>query len=159
AVDRDVENLDEAAKLHDRRDQTLESLADAFLQVRALEEGGHVAVGLVGALLEPRGALAQRAELARRIAHARAALGADQGLERAMYHQVRVAADRRREVCVVSERQPEMADVGRLIERLRHGPYHQRLDEGALGLVGHAARDRLYITRTHALRQARVDAE
>jgi hypothetical protein len=43
----------------------------------------------------------------------------------AVHHEVRVATDRRSEVCVVLEREAEVADVAGLVDRLRH-----RADDG-----------------------------
>ena len=60
---------------------------------------------------------------------------------------------------VVSERQSEVSDVGRLIDRLRHRPDHQRLYECALRRVAHALRDRLQVPRGHGLRYAGIDAQ
>ena len=61
AIHRHIQDLHEAAELDHGGDEALEGLADALLQIGALEEARHVAVGLVGALLQARGALAERA--------------------------------------------------------------------------------------------------
>ena len=42
---------------------------------------------------------------------------------------------------VLGERQSEVADVVRLIERLRHGANDQRFDEGSLGARTETPRD------------------
>ena len=46
-----------------------------------------------------------------------------------MNHQIGIAANRRREVRVLGQRQAEVTDVFRLIHRLRHGADHDRLDQ------------------------------
>ncbi len=62
--------LHEGAELHHRGDEAFEGLADAIAQVHALEPGDHVAIRLVGALLELRELGAGERELAAVVAHA-----------------------------------------------------------------------------------------
>src|SRR6202034_210203 len=118
-----LENLHEAAEFDHGGDQALERLPDALLEISALEESRDVAIGLIGTLLEPRSALAERAERGGVIARGGAAGRSDQRLEGAVYDQVRVAADGGREVRVVRERKSEVTDIGRLVDRLGHGAH------------------------------------
>ena len=116
----DIEHLHEATKLHDRRDQPLEGLADALAQIRALEERLDVAVRFIGALLELATVLSPIERKRRQVVLRTAAPGSAASAQRAMHDEIRIAADRRGEVRVLRQRQPEVADVLGLIERLRH---------------------------------------
>ena len=60
---------------------------------------------------------------------------------------------------IVRERETEVSDVRRLIDRLGHCAHDQRFNEGALRGVAHATRDRLQITCAHTLWNPRIDAE
>ncbi len=76
-----------------------------------------------------------------------------------MHDQIGVAADGGSEVRVVRERKSEVADVGRLIDGLRHRAHHQRFHEGTLGRLAHPPRDCLQIARRDGLGNVRLDAE
>ena len=52
-----------------------------------------------------------------------------------------------------------MPDVGRLVDRLRHGAYHERFDERAFRGAADATRDGLQVARAHALGDACIDPE
>ena len=149
-----IEDLHEAAELDDRRDEPTEGLADALAQIGALEERGDVAIRFVRPLLELRAALAHPGELRRLRSGPRAPLLSPmQRLERSMHDEIGIAADRRREVRVLRERQAEVTDVRRLIDRLRHRANDQRLDERPVGRVRRRLGDRLQIARRDLLGQ------
>ena len=159
AVDVDAAQLHEAAVLDHGRDQTLEHLAQAFTQVAALEEAVDRAVGLVGAPLELGELGTERRELGLGVATAAGVARIEHGLQRAVHHEVGVAADRRGEMRVLAEREPEVPDVERLVERLRHGAHHQRLDERPVGRLAEPFGDAAQVARLHLLRQVHLDAE
>src|SRR5882672_12680365 len=79
--------------------------------------------------------------------------------DRAMYDQVRVTADGRSEVRVFRERKTEVADVGRLIQRLLLRADDERFDERRIGPAPDLRRDFLQVARLQGLGQLHADAE
>ena len=128
-------------------------------KIGALQERVDVAISLVRPLLELRGALAERGQRVAVVLHSATARRFDQRLQRAVDDEVRIAPNRRREVRVLSQRQPEVADVRLLVHRLRHRAHDQRLDERPLGRVTKTFRDRLQIARRNGLGNLRFDPQ
>ena len=80
-------------------------------------------------------------------------------LERTMHDEIGVTTDRRGEVGVLAERETEVSDVERVIDRLRHRPNDQRLDERPVFRLAEAFGDAAQVARLHFLRQFGLDTE
>ena len=145
ALDEDVVERDEEAEGHDRRHAAGELLADAVLHEVALEEGDHVAGGVVGAALGHRAVQADLLPVAGAVL-----LAAERGLDAAVDQQVGVAPDRRGEVGVGLVGEAEVADVIGAVHRLLQRAQHHGLQQLGVGAVldlleqpGEVARARL----------------
>ena len=146
--DEDVVERDEEAEGHHCRNAAGELLADAVLHEVALEEGDHVAGGVVGAALGHRAVQADLLPVAGAVL-----LAAERGLDAAVDQQVGVAPDRRGEVGVGLVGEAEVADVVRAVHRLLQRAQHHRLQQLGVGAVldlleqlGEVARARLVAT-------------
>ena len=158
-VHADGGQLHERAEFHHRGDHSLEGLADAIAQVHALEPGVDIAIRFVGAFLELCELGTGQRELRAVVALAVGVRVRQHAAQGAMYHEVRVAPDRRSEVRVVPEREAEVPDVLGLVDSLLHGSHDQRLQEGPLLVVGEAVGDGAEIPRLHVLGQVRGNAQ
>ena len=65
----------------------------------------------------------------------------------AMDDEIRIPADGRREVRIGVGRQPEVAEVGRVVSRLLHRPQHQERDRLFLRLAAHFLHQALEVAR------------
>ena len=79
--------------------------------------------------------------------------------QRTMHDEIGVTTDRRGEVGVLAERETEVSDVERVIDRLRHRPHDQRLDERPVFRLAEAFGDAAQVARLHFLRQFGLDTE
>ena len=121
-------------------DRTVKLGSHVLARVHALEPRGHFARGFVGATLVLRAMHTERVPIGLVIF-----APANDSLDRAMHHQIRIAPDRRGEVGIALIRQPEMADIVgavlRLLHRAQHDTRHQHrvrpaFDEfGQLGVI------------------------
>ena len=67
--------------------------------------------------------------------------------KRPMHKQVGVAADRRREMRIVTKCQPEMTDVVGAVHRLRLATKHRLIDHLLVGRVLHMGKDGVEMMR------------
>ena len=134
-VDLQAVELHEQAEVHDAGDDAVELLADTVLHVVALEPRDGAARRLVGAPLAERAVLPEHRERAVPLDEFLRIAAPQHLADAAVDDEVRVAADRRGEVRVVLEREPEVTDVARLVDGLRHRADDRRRDEQRVRLV------------------------
>ena len=158
-VDVDATELHETAVLDHGGDQSLEALAEPLPQIAALEESVDAAIGLVRPLLQLRELRTRHREFGLAMAPAARIPRIEHRLERAMHHEIGITTDRRGEVGVLTEREAEVPDVERIVDRLRHRPHDQRLDEGPVLRLAEALGDAAQVARLHFLRQFGLDTE
>ena len=77
----------------------------------------------------------------------------------AVHDQVGVAADRRREVRVVLEREPEVTDVAGLVDGLRHRANHRGADQRRVRTVADLLQQVAQVLRTDLLGGRQPEAE
>src|SRR5215207_8688847 len=77
-------------------------------------------------------------------------------LDGTMHQQVRITADRRREMRIRAQRQTEVPDVARLITRLHHRAQHDGRDELLFWLTGHARENPVDLLRRKLVRRELV---
>src|SRR5690606_16017947 len=124
-----------------------------------LEKRGDVTIRLIRAFFQSRSLLAQRLQRRILIAHRRTASVAEERFQRAVHDQIRIPANRRREMRVVREGQAEVADVRRLIDGLRQGPNDEGLDEGPVRCIAEPPRDRLQVPRGNLVSELNTYSE
>ncbi len=151
AIQRDVE-----AVAGDAAHEALVDLAHVRLQEGALAQQHHLPLRpLRQALAE--GAAGGDAPGARRVQRVRLAF--QQCLERAVHHQVGVAADGRGEVAVARRRQAIVAQVLGAVDGLRHRAEQLVVDHALLRMAPHLFNDARQALRRDLLAEAHVQAD
>ena len=158
AVDLQALELHEDAEVGDAGRDRVEFLTDAVLHELALQEGHHRARRLVGLALAQRALLAEQLHLARRVHEVTGIAAAERMANGAMHQQVGVAAYRRGKVDILRQRQPEMADVERLVECLWQGTNDRVLEHGRVGPLAHLLEHLLQPLRLEITGQVEVQA-
>ena len=161
ALDAVVE-LDEDAERRDARDDALELLADELRHVLDLLHVGRLAFRLDGDALALGGPVRdvgeRRAQLLLALARQRTA-ALERLAQQAVHDEVRIAADRRGEVCVVARGEAEVAETLRRVARLLHRTQRDGLDDARFGLSLDLFEHLLHVHRPDMARLVLMDEE
>ena len=125
----DTVEFDEDPETVDPGDDPVEGLADLVEHVLALQGVGGVTCRIVGAPLGRGTVLAHRRQVLMGVVEGRRCLTTQQVLECTMDHQIGIATDRRGEMCIRREREPEVTDIVVRIHRLHHRTQQHDLDD------------------------------
>ena len=128
AVDHQFVECDEQAKASDATHRAIKFRPQMLARIHAFEPGRDFARRFVGAALVLRTMRTERIPIGFNIL---AAL--QHRLDRAMHQEVRIAADRRGEVCVLFIRETKVADVVRVVLRLLHRAQHDAGNQLCIG--------------------------
>ena len=158
-VDRHLLELDEQSEFKRARNRCIEALADSRLQIEAAQIAHDIAGGVVRAALALRALEAQRLQFGRAVTVAGRRLRHDRRLDRAMHEQVRIPPDRRREMGILFEREPEMTDVGLLVDSLGKRADHEALEQQSIGTRMQSVDELAKLARRWFLRKLRADLQ
>src|SRR5256885_6580178 len=126
ALDEVLDQLDEETEGRDPSDEALELVADLVGHELDLLPLQQLALRIVGAPLHLRGVASDLWQL---LGPLLARLVGQQLVarrpQRTMHHEIRIAANRRREMCVARSRKAEVSEVLGSVARLLHGAQHQ----------------------------------
>ena len=129
ALDEVLDQLDEQPERRDAGDVAFEFVADLVRHEADLLPLDQLALRLVGAALPFRRVTRDVGQIFRQLF---APIGVHPAVprftQRTVHDEIRITADRRREMGVARRRQPEVPEVRRVVARLLHRPQHEKRD-------------------------------
>ncbi len=146
-----LHELDEQSECGDAGDVAVELVTDLVGHEADFLPLHQLPLGVVGAALALRGVARDFRQILRQLLDAVARHPLPRLAQRAVDDEVRVSADRRREVRVAARREAEVPHVRRVVAGFLHRPEHQERDRLLLRLARNPLHQLLEVPRAHGV--------